>query len=105
MGAGGAMTAHYVKFLSPDATEPMLTTFLVWVMLIIGGSGNNRGAILGAFAVWTLWSATEIVTNRLPSDWATRASYIRVFLIGLLLQVFLQKFRNGLLPETPPKQP
>ena len=101
MGVGGAMTAHYVKFLSPEATEPLLTTFLVWVMLIVGGSGNNRGAILGAVVVWTLWSATEILTNRLPGDWATRASYLRVFLIGLLLQLCLQKFRGGLLPERP----
>ena len=99
MGLGGAVTAHYVRFLSPEATEPLLTTFLVWVMLIIGGSGNNWGAIVGAVAIWTLWSATEIVTARLPSEWATRGSYLRVFLIGLLLQVFLQKFRQGIVPE------
>ena len=99
MGMGGAMTAYYFRFLSPDATEPLLTTFLVWVMLIAGGSGNNRGALLGAFAVWTLWSATELLTNRLPADWAVRLAYIRIFLIGLLLQVILQRFPGGLLPE------
>ena len=48
MGIAGALSAHYFKFFSPDATEPLLVTFLTWVMLIAGGSGNNRGAIAGA---------------------------------------------------------
>ena len=103
MGLGGALMAHYSKFIGPEATEPLATTFLVWVMLIVGGSGNNRGAILGCLVIWTIWSATELVTNELPAVWQTRASYIRVFLIGLLLQLVLQRFARGLLPEKPPK--
>ena len=103
MGVGGALSAHYFKFLSPTATEPLLVTFLVWVMLMAGGSGNNRGAILGGVGIWFLWSATEIFTNRLPAEWVTRSSYIRMLLVGLLLQFVLQKFRAGLLPEKPPK--
>lgn len=103
MGLAGALSAHYFRFLSPDATEPLLVTFLAWVMLIAGGSGNNRGAILGALAVWAIWSMTEIVTARLPAEWATRSSYIRMLLIGLLLQVVLQRFRAGMLPETSPR--
>jgi branched-chain amino acid transport system permease protein len=103
MGLGGALLAHYSKFIGPEATEPLATTFLVWVMLIVGGSGNNRGAILGCLVIWTIWSATELFTAELPTFWATRASYIRVFLIGLLLQFVLQRFARGLLPEKPPK--
>lgn len=103
MGVAGALSAHYFKFLSPSATEPLLVTFLVWVMLMAGGSGNNRGAILGAVAIWFIWSATEIVTSRLPPEWITRSSYIRMLLVGLLLQFVLQKFRSGLLPEKSPK--
>ncbi|MFQ5971830.1 MAG: branched-chain amino acid ABC transporter permease [Alphaproteobacteria bacterium] len=99
MGLGGALTAHSFKFIGPEATEPLLTTFLAWVMLIAGGSGNNKGAILGAILIWTIWSATELLTSPLPPDWAVRASFIRVFLIGLLLQVVLQRFSRGLLPE------
>ena len=103
MGVAGALSAHYFKFLSPSATEPLLVTFLVWVMLMAGGSGNNKGAILGAVAIWFIWSATEIVTSRLPPEWITRSSYIRMLLVGLLLQFVLQKFRSGLLPEKSPK--
>ncbi|HSO47620.1 MAG TPA: branched-chain amino acid ABC transporter permease [Rhizobiaceae bacterium] len=102
MGLAGALSAHYFKFLSPSATEPLMVTFLVWVMLMAGGSGNNRGAILGAVVIWFIWSATEIVSNRLPPEWITRSSYIRMLLVGLLLQIVLQRFRQGLLPEKSP---
>ena len=105
MGLAGGLMACYLKFIGPDATEPILTTFLAWVMLIAGGSGNNRGAILGAGLIWIIWSGTELLTQRLPPDWQTRSSYIRVFLIGLLLQIVLQRFSRGLLPEKPPKPP
>jgi branched-chain amino acid transport system permease protein len=72
-------------------------------MLIAGGSANNRGAILGAALLWIIWSGTEFLTQRLlPPDWQTRSAYIRVFLIGLLLQVVLQRYAQGLLPERPP---
>lgn len=102
MGLGGAVYAHYIKFLSPEAFEPLMSTFIVWVMLVAGGSGNNKGAILGAVVVWTIWSATELITSQLPLEWTTRAAYIRVFLIGALLQVILQMAPRGLLSEKPP---
>jgi len=102
MGVAGGLSAHYFKFLSPSATEPLLVTFLVWVMLMAGGSGNNRGAIAGGLGIWAIWSLTEIFTNRLPPELATRSSYVRMLLIGLLLQVVLQKFRSGLIPEKSP---
>jgi branched-chain amino acid transport system permease protein len=102
MGVAGALSAHYFRFLSPEATEPLLITFLTWVMLMAGGSGNNKGAIIGALAVWAIWSMTEILTNRLPAELATRSSYIRMLLIGLLLQFVLQRYRSGLIPERSP---
>lgn len=105
MGVAGALSAHYFKFFSPDATEPLLITFLTWVMLIAGGSGNNRGAIVGALLVWAIWSMTEILSSQLPTEWATRSAYIRMLLIGVGLQIVLQRYRNGLLPEKPPKLP
>ena len=99
MGLGGALMAHHIKFIEPNAAEPVLATFLVWVMLVIGGSGSNRGAILGALLVWILWSATEILTARLPPEWATRSAYLRIFLVGLALQFILQKYPGGIFRE------
>ncbi len=105
MGLGGALMAHSFKFIGPEATEPLLTTFLVWVMLIAGGSGNNRGAVLGAIVIWTIWSSTEVFINAtiswgwVPQAWATQGAFLRVFLIGLVLQIVLQRYAKGLLPE------
>ena len=99
MGLAGALMGQYLKFVDPNMTEPLLATFLVWVMLIVGGSANNKGAILGAFIMWTVWSASEILTSRLPDELAIRSAYVRIFLIGLALQIFLQKYPQGILPE------
>ena len=97
MGLAGGLYAHFFGFISPEAFEPELATFLIWVMLIAGGSGNNRGAILGAFVVWMIWSGTELLTNRLPADMATQAGALRLLLIGVLLQVILLTRPEGIL--------
>jgi len=100
MGLGGAVYAHFVAFISPEAFDPMYATFLVWVMLIAGGSGNNRGAILGCFLIWVIWSGTEFLFNSiLPPEWMTRASALRLLLVGVLLLVILLTRPQGVLPE------
>jgi len=115
IGLAGALFAQQIRFLEPtNAFDPTKLTFLVWVMLIAGGSGNNRGAILGGMLVWTLWSASEIlirlgsegVAGMFPqisvAELVTKASFLRMFLIGLMLQVILQRFPGGILPEQRP---
>jgi branched-chain amino acid transport system permease protein len=99
MGLGGALFAHFNRAITPEAIDPMVATFLVWIMLILGGSGNNRGAILGAAVVWLIWSLSEIVTDQLPVEYAVQAKYARIFLIGLALQLVLRFRPDGLLPE------
>jgi branched-chain amino acid transport system permease protein len=103
MGLSGAVYAHFVGFISPEAFDPVFATFIVWVMLIAGGSGNNRGAILGAFVIWGVWAGTQFITNQLPAEYVTQASALRVLLIGVLLQVILVFRPEGMLPERPPK--
>ena len=105
MALAGAYSSQYLKIIDPAVSDPLTATFLVWVMLVVGGSANNRGAILGAFLMWAIWSATEIVTMRLPDDLAIRTAYVRIFLIGLVLQIVLQKFPRGILPEQRPTSP
>ncbi|MEM7046925.1 MAG: branched-chain amino acid ABC transporter permease [Pseudomonadota bacterium] len=102
MGLAGAFLAQYLKFIGPNATDPLTTTFLVWVMLIAGGSGSNRGAILGAFLIWAIWSMTEILAGILPGDLALRVSHVRIFIVGLALQIILQRFPQGIVPENRP---
>jgi len=99
MGMAGGLYAHFIGFISPEAFMPLYGTFLVWVMLIAGGAGNNRGAVLGAFAIWMLWSATQFLTDALGAEYATQAGALRVLLIGVLLQVILIARPQGILPE------
>ena len=99
MGLGGALFAHLNRAITPEAVDPMIATFLIWIMLILGGSGNNRGAILGAVVIWIIWSFSEILTDQLPHEYAIKAKYIRIFLIGLMLQLVLRFRPEGILPE------
>lgn len=99
MGLGGALFVHFNRSITPEAIDPMITTFLIWIMLILGGAGNNRGAILGTAVVWIIWSVSEILTDQLPHEYAIKAKYLRVFIIGLLLQLVLRFRPEGILPE------
>ncbi|AUB77898.1 MULTISPECIES: branched-chain amino acid ABC transporter permease [Spiribacter] len=105
MALGGGLYAHFVGFVSPEAFRPLYGTFLVWVMLIAGGSGNNLGAMLGALVVWLIWSSTEMIAGLVPTALIGSESAFRVFLIGILLQIILVSRPQGLLPEKRPPMP
>jgi len=98
MGLAGAVHVHYAGFIGPEAIDPLFATFIVWVMLIAGGSGSNLGAIVGALAIWAVWSVTELL-GQIPEEPVTGFGALRVFLIGLLLQVILLLRPQGIVPE------
>ncbi len=99
MGMGGALYAHYARAISPEAFDPLFATFIIWVMVVLGGSGNNKGVLLGAFVVWGIWTGTSFLTDRLPAVLQARAPYIRFIVIGLLLEAILLTRPQGLLGE------
>jgi branched-chain amino acid transport system permease protein len=99
MGIGGALYAHYTKAISPSVFTPLYGTFIIWVMLMAGGSGNNKGAILGAYVIWSIWIGTTFLTNFLPYTLKARAPYIRFLVIGVLLEIILLYRPQGLLGE------
>ena len=99
MGLAGALYANFVGFISPQDFLPIFT-FQVYVMLIVGGSGNNLGAILGGVVVWGLWSGSgSLIAAVLPSDWQTQAAAARIVLIGLVLVLMLLYRPAGILRE------
>jgi len=99
MGLSGAMQAQFFGFIAPDNYVPVLT-FQVWVMLVVGGSGNNRGALLGAVVVWGFWSFSgTALTALLPSDWQARGAALRVVAIGAALAAVLLARPRGLIGE------
>ena len=99
MGMAGALYAHFIQFISPEAFVPMSGTFLVWVMLIAGGSGSNKGALLGALVIWGLWSLTDLITNLVPVDFAVKAGALRVIAIAIFLEVILLIRPQGIVGE------
>jgi branched-chain amino acid transport system permease protein len=100
MGMAGALYAYQQGAISPDAFTHFFGTFLIWTMLIVGGSGNNLGAILGAFIVWGLWSITlQLSAYNIPEFLRVRIFYFRDFAIGLLIVTVLLLQPRGLLPE------
>jgi branched-chain amino acid transport system permease protein len=99
MGLAGAAQAHFIGFIAPDNYMPMLT-FQVWAMLIVGGSGNNRGAILGAILLWGIWagSAGAIASLFSPGEQA-RAASLQIVMIGVGLCAILLLRPRGILGE------
>lgn len=99
MGLAGAMQAQFFGFIAPENYLPVLT-FQLWVMLVLGGSGNNRGALLGAIVVWAVWTASGSLLNAvLAPEWQSRGAALRVAGIGVVLAAILLLRPRGLLGE------
>lgn len=102
MGLAGAAQAHFIGFIAPDNYMPVLT-FQVWAMLIVGGSGNNRGAIAGAILVWGLWALTAAaVSTFVPPEEQARAAALQIVAIGVGLCLTLLLRPRGLFGEVSP---
>jgi branched-chain amino acid transport system permease protein len=99
MGLAGAVQAHFIGFIAPENYASTMT-FQVWAMLIIGGAGNNRGALLGAVLVWALWSLTgALLASTVPAEYQARAAALQIVLIGVALAALLVLRPRGLLGE------
>jgi branched-chain amino acid transport system permease protein len=100
MGIGGAIYAYANAAISPDTFTHFFGTFIFWAMLMVGGSGNNKGAILGAFVVWGFWNITlQLQGYPLPTIVSSRIFFLRDFLIGSLIVTVLLLRPQGLVPE------
>ena len=112
-GIAGAMMTTLDGQLTPGSYQPLRFTFLIWVMVIVGGSGNNFGAVLGGFLIWFLWVQVEpmsqylvtLLTAGMAEDNAVRlhmmesVAYTRLLTMGLVLLLVLRFSPRGLIPE------
>ncbi len=112
-GLAGAMMVSMDGQLTPGSYEPLRFTFLIWVMVIVGGSGNNWGSVLGAFVIWFLWVQVEpagrwfmdLVTSGMSDTSDLRqhllasAAYMRLLTMGVALLLMLRFAPRGLIPE------
>ncbi|HPY39201.1 MAG TPA: branched-chain amino acid ABC transporter permease [Thiolinea sp.] len=113
VGIAGAMLATLDGQFTPGTYSPLRFTFLIWVMVIVGGSGNNLGAVLGGFLVWLIWVEAEPVgfwlmdalTSGMGEGSGLRkhlldsAQYMRVIIMGGVLLLVMRFSPWGLLPE------
>ncbi len=113
VGIAGAMMVTNDGLFTPGSYRPMRYTFVIWVMVIVGGTGNNFGAILGGFVVWFLWveaapialflinlSTSHLAeTNELKIHLINSAPYFRFLMVGIGLLVIMRYRPKGILPE------
>ena len=112
-GIAGAMMTTLDGQLTPGTYQPLRFTFLVWVMVIVGGSGNNFGAVLGAMLIWFLWVQVEpiglwlmqLITSGMAEGSALKnhlldsAAHMRLLTMGVILLLVLRFSPRGLIPE------
>jgi branched-chain amino acid transport system permease protein len=112
-GIAGAMMTTLDSQLTPSSYQPLRFTFLIWVMVIVGGSGNNIGSILGGFLIWFLWVQVEpigywlvdLITATMSEDNPIRThllksvAQMRLLIMGLFLLVMLRFNPKGMIPE------
>lgn len=99
MGLSGALYVAFIGYVSPWDFLPILT-FQIWTMLIVGGSANNRGALLGALIVWGVWTMSGFVVSRVvPAEIQAQGGAMQAVLIGVILVVTLLIRPRGLIGE------
>ncbi|MBM3217407.1 MAG: branched-chain amino acid ABC transporter permease [Candidatus Rokubacteria bacterium] len=102
LGLAGGLFAHYTSFIAPDGFTSLISIYVV-LALTAGGTGNNRGAVLGAALVVFFMESTRFVTGGLPGLKPVQVAAVRELLIGLSLIVVLRVRPAGLLPERIPR--
>ena len=114
MGVGGAILVSILQIFDPGSYQPINHTFLIWVMVIVGGAGNNWGVLLGSLFIYLIWVLSAPLSQALfyaISGWSTqlgwgaipeidsRALQMRVFVLGLVISLALRYAPKGLIPE------
>ncbi len=99
MGLSGALYVSFIGYVSPWDFLPIVT-FQIWTMLIVGGSANNRGALLGALIVWGVWTFSGFAISRVvPAEIQAQGGALQAILIGFILVVTLLLRPRGLIGE------
>lgn len=113
IGIAGAMLTTLEGQFTPASYQPLRFTFLIWVMVIVGGSGNNWGSVLGGFVIWFFWIEAEPIgiwlmdvitsgmdpSSELRAHLLNSAAHMRLMTMGIILLLVLRFAPRGLIPE------
>ena len=113
VGLAGAMLVTYNGLLNPTSYQPLRFTFLIWVMVIVGGSGNNLGSVIGAFIIWFLWIEagpiglwlSDLISNFAGEQSSItlfiedRVHHLRLVFMGAIMLMVMRFTPGGILPE------
>jgi branched-chain amino acid transport system permease protein len=119
IGIGGAILTSFAQIFDPGGYQPINHTFVIWVMVIVGGAGNNYGALFGGVFIYIIWVLSEPVSQALFINLSamsegfgfsaipeieSRSLQMRVFVLGLVITLALRYAPKGLIPEVFEKQ-
>ena len=100
-GLGGAMLAAFLQAFNPYAWSAG-ETFLIYAAIFVGGSGNNRGVIIGSFFIAVIVQEVTRLFVIIPGH-PDAAAALRYMIVGILIIAVLWFRPQGLLPEPPTK--
>jgi ABC-type branched-subunit amino acid transport system permease subunit len=96
-GLAGSLFAHYTTYIDPYFFMPQ-ETFIVWAMVILGGRGNAKGAILGTFVIQLIYSSTRFLRDYIPLE-SQLLGNLRMVLIGIIIVLVMLFMQEGILKE------
>ena len=97
-GFAGAFYCWQLTTIYPTSFEPLLT-FNAWIIIVLGGSGNNAGVLLGAMIFWGYDSITRFIFTNSTLLEASQLGAFRVMVIGLVLMVLMIWRPQGILGD------
>ncbi len=93
-GLAGALLAFYYGYINPLIFAPMLT-FYAWIAVVLGGSANNLGSILGTIIIWGfLRNGTRLITGYIPLG--SKVAPLRIMFIGIILMLLMRFKPEGI---------
>lgn len=98
MGVAGALYAHYVQNISPETFMPLVAIF-IWMSVVVGGAGNNKGLLIGAGVVMLVLEGTRFLGDFITFVTIQQLASVRIILIGCILILVLRVRPRGLIPE------
>ena len=95
----GTLLAFYFSFVVEANYQRAFWTYWPWLMLILGGPGNNAGTFLGCALIVAM--RRVIIVNKwfLQNVFFFPVAYFESILLGVLLIGVIMFRPNGLIPE------